>query len=42
MSEIPSPLRELQRLGQSPWLDNITRGMLTSGSLARLASAVAT
>ena len=32
----PSPLRELQRLGQSPWLDNITRGMLGLGSLARL------
>ena len=33
------PLRELQRLGQSPWLDNITRGMLTSGVLARLVRA---
>ena len=26
---------QLQRLGQSLWLDNITRGLLTSGTLAR-------
>ncbi|HWP66571.1 MAG TPA: bifunctional transaldolase/phosoglucose isomerase [Candidatus Limnocylindria bacterium] len=36
MSDTPSTLRELQRLGQSPWLDYITRGMLTSGALAKL------
>jgi transaldolase/glucose-6-phosphate isomerase len=36
VTEPVTTLRELQRLGQSPWLDNITRGMLTSGDLARL------
>src|SRR5262245_25533760 len=37
VNDAPSTtLRELQRLGQSPWLDNITRGMLTSGLLAKL------
>jgi len=30
------PLLELQRLGQSPWHDNIHRGLLTSGTLARM------
>jgi transaldolase/glucose-6-phosphate isomerase len=29
-------LNELQRLGQSPWHDNIHRGLLTSGALARM------
>lgn len=28
-------LRELHELGQSPWLDNLRRGWLTSGDLAR-------
>lgn len=31
-----NPLLELGRLGQSPWLDYITRELLTSGRLARL------
>ncbi len=31
-----NPLLELQRLGQSPWHDNIHRGLLRSGDLARL------
>ena len=31
-----NPLLELQRLGQSPWHDNIHRGLLEDGSLARL------
>ena len=29
------PTRQLQDLGQSLWLDNITRGLLTDGALAR-------
>jgi transaldolase len=29
------PTRQLHELGQSLWLDNITRGLLTSGTLAR-------
>jgi transaldolase len=32
----PDPIRELRRLGQSVWLDQIDRGMLRSGQLARL------
>jgi transaldolase/glucose-6-phosphate isomerase len=31
-----NPLLELQRLGQSPWHDNIRRELLTSGALARM------
>ncbi len=31
-----NPLNELQRLGQSPWLDNIHRGLLRTGELARM------
>jgi transaldolase len=31
-----SVLQDLQRLGQSPWIDTIHRGMLTSGSLGRM------
>jgi transaldolase / glucose-6-phosphate isomerase len=31
-----NPLLELQRLGQSPWHDNIHRALLRSGDLARL------
>jgi transaldolase/glucose-6-phosphate isomerase len=35
--ELPSnPLLELQRLGQSPWHDDIHRGLLRAGDLARL------
>jgi transaldolase len=30
----PSPLHELHALGQSPWMDNLRRGWLTSGELA--------
>src|SRR6202163_4983993 len=32
----PSALKELKRLGQSLWLDNIRRQLITSGELARL------
>jgi transaldolase len=31
-----NPLLELQRLGQSPWHDNIRRELLTSGTLKRM------
>jgi transaldolase len=31
-----NPLLELQKLGQSPWHDNIRRDLLTSGALARM------
>ena len=31
-----NPLVELQRLGQSPWHDNISRGLLTSGKLEKM------
>src|SRR5437899_1553149 len=31
-----NPLLELQRLGQSPWHDNIRRRLLTSGTLKRM------
>ena len=30
-----NPTRQLHDLGQSLWLDNITRDLLTSGTLAR-------
>jgi len=33
---VPNPLLELRKLGQSVWLDDIGRGMLDDGSLARL------
>jgi transaldolase len=33
-----NPTRRLHELGQSLWLDNITRGLLTSGTLARYVS----
>jgi transaldolase / glucose-6-phosphate isomerase len=33
---IPAPIKELKRLGQSLWLDNIRRQLITSGELARL------
>ena len=29
-------LQELQQIGQSVWLDNISRGIITSGELQRL------
>jgi len=32
----PNPLLELRKLGESVWLDDINRGMLADGSLARL------
>ena len=32
----PNPLLELRQLGESVWLDDISRGMLEEGSLARL------
>jgi transaldolase len=32
----PNPLLELRQLGQSAWLDDISRGMSEDGSLARL------
>jgi transaldolase/glucose-6-phosphate isomerase len=31
-----NPLVELQKLGQSPWHDNIRRGLLTSGALKKM------
>jgi transaldolase / glucose-6-phosphate isomerase len=34
-----NPLVELQRLGQSPWHDNIRRGLLTSGQLKKMVAA---
>ncbi len=35
-TRIPPPIKELKRLGQSLWLDNIRRQLITSGELARL------
>ncbi len=35
-TRIPPPIKELKRLGQSLWLDNIRRQLITSGGLARL------
>jgi transaldolase/glucose-6-phosphate isomerase len=35
-ARIPPPIRELKRIGQSLWLDNIRRQLITSGELARL------
>src|SRR3984893_626697 len=32
----PNPLLELRKLGESAWLDDISRGMLEDGSLERL------
>ena len=32
----PSPIKELREIGQSLWLDNIRRQLITSGELARL------
>jgi transaldolase len=33
---VPNPLLELRKLGQSIWLDDISRGLLADGTLARL------
>jgi transaldolase len=35
-SAAPNPLLELRKLGESAWLDDISRGMLEDGSLKRL------
>jgi transaldolase len=35
-ASVPNPLLELRKLGESVWLDDIGRGMLDDGSLARL------
>ncbi|HET7419955.1 MAG TPA: bifunctional transaldolase/phosoglucose isomerase, partial [Candidatus Dormibacteraeota bacterium] len=32
----PNPIKELRQIGQSLWLDNIRRQLITSGELARL------
>ena len=32
----PNPIKELKQIGQSLWLDNIRRQLITSGELARL------
>lgn len=37
-ASVPNPLIELRRLGESAWLDDISRAMLEDGSLARLIS----
>ncbi len=31
-----NPLKELERYGQAPWLDNLSRGLVRGGELARL------
>jgi transaldolase/glucose-6-phosphate isomerase len=31
-----NPLKELEKYGQAPWLDNLSRGLVRSGELARL------
>src|SRR5258707_8324740 len=35
-TRVPAPVKELKHLGQSLWLDNIRRQLITSGELARL------
>jgi transaldolase len=35
-ASVPNPLLELRKLGESAWLDDLGRGMLDDGSLARL------
>src|ERR671936_3018992 len=35
-TRVPAPIRELHEIGQSLWLDNIRRQLITSGELARL------
>jgi transaldolase len=36
MTKTPSPIARLIEFGQSPWYDNLTRGLITSGGLDRL------
>src|SRR5438309_5586616 len=36
MSKAANPIKELHKLGQSLWYDNIRRQLITSGELARL------
>ena len=31
-----NPLKELGKYGQAPWLDNLGRGLVRSGELAKL------
>src|SRR5947209_5447161 len=31
-----NPLIQMQKLGQSPWFDNISRGLLSSGKLKKM------
>ncbi len=31
-----NPLKDLERFGQAPWLDNLSRGLVQSGGLAKL------
>ena len=33
-----NPLKDLEQFGQAPWLDNLSRGLVQSGELARLAN----
>src|ERR1700716_1403730 len=35
-TKMPAPIKELRQVGQSLWLDNIRRQLITSGELARL------
>lgn len=35
-TSVPNPMLELRKLGESAWLDDLGRGMLDDGSLARL------
>src|SRR5215471_4665518 len=35
-ASVPNPLLELRKLGESAWVDDLGRGMLEDGSLARL------
>ena len=35
-TKVPAPIKELKAVGQSLWLDNIRRQLITSGELARL------
>src|SRR6201987_1194075 len=35
-ASVPNPLLELRQLGECAWLDDLGRGMLEDGSLARL------
>src|SRR4030088_3793794 len=35
-TKMPAPIKELKRIGQSLWLDNIRRQLITSGELEKL------